>query len=53
MSLSVRTEQGATIMPIVWKEPLEMAAAMSPGAVDRVSQRAQGGGRMIGLERRA
>ena len=32
ISLKVRTEQGATIMPIVWNEPLEIAAAMSPGA---------------------
>ena len=31
-SLSVCTEQGATIIPITRKEPLAIGAAMSPGA---------------------
>ena len=32
ISLRVRTEQGATIMPMVWNDPLEIEAAISPGA---------------------
>jgi len=32
ISLRVRTEHGATIMPMVWNDPLDIAAAMSLGA---------------------
>ncbi len=32
ISARVFTEQGATTMPMVWNEPLEIAAARSSGA---------------------